>query len=305
MNEVEELSRLDIQSLPPLKPMLLDDLHAKALKNLHLELGMGPALYLISPSYSVLNPTPNEMISDFISKSELLLDYLKESIIRNLAVYSALLDINSYFVEQNNFLVLARLRERDSGGRRFEVKFYTHSSMELRAHYEDKIYIGRDFIDLFNFRRKHFGLKELVVSLGNQYEVLLDKAQEKMKGLLEHRSFFQEIHESVNELKAESLPILQSLPPYLDYAKLSDRDLIDINAQYRVINHYLIELQDEVTEFENLLRFKKEKDFVRYVTKYKKDLTNLISYFNIKINGLLTQKIYHFRNKEKQGSASF
>ena len=52
-----------------------------------------------------------------------------------------------------------------------------------------------------------------------------------------------------------------------------------------------------MAEFENLLRFKKETDFVRYVTKYKKDLTNLISYFNIKINGGLTQRIYNFKGK--------
>jgi len=87
------------------------------------------------------------------------------------------------------------------------------------------------------------------------------------------------------------------LPPYLDLNKLEAKDLIDINAQYRTINHYLIELNDEVAEFENLLHYKKETDFVRYVTKYKKDLSNLISYFNIKINGCLTEKIYNIKAK--------
>jgi hypothetical protein len=299
MNEVEELSKLDVQNLPALRPMVLDDLHYKALKNLHLELGTGPVLYLLSPSYSVLNSTPNEAITDFLSKKETLLDYLKEFIIQNLAVYSVLLDINSYYVEQNNFLVLARLREKDSGGRRYEVKFYTNSPMDLMTHYEDKIYIGRDFIDLFNFKRKYFGVKESIISLKDQNETLIDKAQEKLKNPLEYKSFFQEIKELVNELRSESLLLLQSLPPHLDFAKLSDKDLIDINAQYRAINHYVIELHDEVEEFENLLHFKKENDFVRYMTKYKKDVTNLISYFNIKITGVLTQKIYNLKNKEK------
>jgi hypothetical protein len=239
------------------------------------------------------------VITDFTTKKETLLDYLRECTIRNLAVYSVLLDINSYFVEQNNFLVLARLREKDSGGRRFEIKFYTNSPLELITHYEDKIYIGRDFIDLFNFKRKHFGVKELIVSVKDQNEKMIDKAQEKLKNPLEYKSFFQEIKELVAELRSESLLILQSLPPHLDYAKISDKDLIDINAQYRTINHYIIELHDEVEEFENLLHFHKENDFARYVTKYKKDVTNLISYFNIKINGSLTQKIYELKNKEK------
>lgn len=295
MNEIEEISKLEIKKLPHLRSLLLDDLHQNVLRNLYLELGTGPVLYLLSPSYSIVNPTPNETINDFIRRKDALLDYVKEYIVQNLAVYSVLLDVNSYFVEQNNYLVLARLRERDSGGRKYEIKFYTHSSRELMTHYKDKIYIGRDFIDLFHFKRKYFGVRELIISLKDQYEVLLDKAEEKLKNPMEYKSFFQEIKESVNELRAESLQILHSLPPYLDLKKLTSKDLIDINAQYRTINHYLIELNDEVAEFENLLRFKKETDFVRYATKYKKDLANIISYFNIKINGCLTQEIYSLK----------
>lgn len=297
MNEIEELSKLDLKKLPALRSVLFDDLHQNVLKNLYLELGIGPVLYLFSPSYSVVNPTPNETVNDFIQKRYDLLNYVKEYIVQNLAVYSVLLDVNSYFVEQNNFLVLARLRERDSGGRRYEVKFYTHSPRELMTQYKDKIYIGRDFIDLFHFKRKYFGIKESIVSLKDQYEILLDKAEEKLKKPLEYKSFFQEIKEYVSELRSESIEILHSLPPYLDFKKLTSQDLIDINAQYRAVNHYLIELNDEVAEFENILHFKKETNFVRYVTKYKKDLANIISYFNIKINGWLAEKIYNFKSR--------
>lgn len=296
MNEVEELTKLDIDSLPELKPVLLDNLHHSVLKNLHLELGSGPVLYLLSSSYTVINPTPNEILNDLISKRTELLNYIKEYIIRNLSVYSVLLDVNSYFIEQNNFLVLARLRERDSNGRRFEIKFYTHSPLELLKNYKDKIYIGRDFIDLFQFKRKYFGLKELIASLKEQNEVLLEKAEEKLKRPVKYKSFFQEISEYVNELHTESFEILQSLPPHLDLNKISGNDLIDINAQYRSINHFVIELRDEVSEFESVL-FKSETGFVRYVTKYKKDIANLISYLNIKINGDLSQKIYSLKSK--------
>jgi hypothetical protein len=297
MNEVEELSKLDLKKLPALKSFLFDDLHQKVMKNLYLEMGTGPVLYLLSPSYSVINPTPNEMITDFLNSKEDLLDYIKEYIVQNLAVYSVLLDVNSYFIEANNYLVMARLREKDSGGRRYEIKFYTHSALELMSNYADKIYIGRDFIDLFHFKRKYMGVKDLIISVKDQYEILLDKAEEKLNNPLEHKSFFQEIKEYVNELHSESLQILQSLPHYLDFKKLAGKDLIEVNGQYRTINHYLIELRDEVAEFENLLRFKKEQGFVRYLTKFKKDLTNIISYFNIKINGGITQRIYSLREK--------
>ena len=297
MNEVEELSKLDIKKLSALSSHILSDLHHKTLKNLYLELGTGPVLYLLSPSYSVVNPMPNDTINDFITKKEDILDYIKEYIVQNLAVYSVLLDVNSYFIEQNSYVVLARLREQDSGGRRYEVKFYTHSSRELLTHYKDKIYIGRDFVDLFQFKRKYFGIKTLILSLKDQYEVLLDKAEDKLKNLSGYKSFFQEIKEYLDELKSESFLILQSLPPYINFNTIKLEDLIEVNAEYRSINHHLIELNDEVTEFENLLRFDKEIDFARYVTKYKKDITNFISYFNIKINGFLSEKIYSLKTR--------
>ncbi len=297
MNEVEELSKLDPAGLPPLKPLLLDDLYQSVLKNLHLELGRGPVLYLLSPSYSVLNPTSDEGITEFITRNETLLDYLKEAIVQNLAEYSVLVDVSSYFIEQNNGLVLARLRERDSDGRRFEIKFYTHSPQELLSRYEDKIYIGRDFVDLFTPNRKYFGLKDTVVSLKAQFERLSERAGSKLKKAQDFGSYFQEIGDSVGELHNEGLLILQSLPPHPDYAKLSGKDLIEINAQYRTINHYVIELHETVAEFENLLRFKERSDFVRYVTKFKKDVTNLISYFNIKVTGVIAQRIHACKTK--------
>ena len=296
MNEIEELSKVEARSLPALPLALLDDLHHKTLKNLHLELGSGPALYLLSPSYSILNPRPNDRVNEFITRGGGVLTYLKECLVQNLAAYSALLDINSYFIEQNNFLVLARLRDRDSAGRRFEVKYYTHSPLEILSHYEDKIYIGRDFIDLFHFPRKYFGVEDFIISLKEQCDALIDRAEDKLPSPLEYKSFFQEIQELCNEVRSESEVILQSLPPVLDPAKCGGKELIEVNAQYRTINHFLIELHDEVEEFETLLRFKMEKDFVRYVTKYRKDITNLISTFNIKINGLLADRIRHTRN---------
>ena len=153
MNEIEELSKLKLKDLSELAPFMSDDLHQNVIKHLYLELGTGPVLYLLSPSYTVISPTPNETVRDFITKKDDILDYIKEYIMQNLSVYSVLLDVNSYFIEQNNFLVLARLRERDSDGRHYEVKFYTHSSRELMTNYKDKIYIGRDFIDVFQFKR--------------------------------------------------------------------------------------------------------------------------------------------------------
>ena len=192
-----------------------------------------------------------------------------------------------YQLENELFLDLSDKFEQD--GRLSIVTLSPDCQLEGSIlDYSDKIYIGRDFIDLLQFKRKYFGIKELIKSLQDQNEVLLDKAEQKLRKPVKYKSFFQEINEYVNELQSESFLILQSLPPHIDFSKLKAEDLIDINAQYRTINHFLIELRDEVAEFENLL-FKNEMSFVRYVTKYKKDLANLISYFNIRINGCLSE----------------
>ncbi len=297
MNEIEELMKVEVNNLPPLQPMLYDDLYQNVLKNLHLELGSGPVLYLISPSYSVLNTVPSDTVIDFLNRKENLLNYLKEYIIQNLAIYTVILEMSSYFIEQNSYLVLARLMDRGGDGRKFEIKFYTHAPKELLNKYKDKIYIGRDFIDLLNFKRKYWGIKDFIISVKEQYDRLLDRAEARLKNPIEYSSFFQEIKESVNEAYNESLLILQSLPPYPELDRLSARELIDLNNQFREITHFLVELRDEVDEFENLLRYNKENDFVRYVTKYKKDLTNLISYLNIKVNGVLGHRIFTYKFK--------
>jgi len=69
-------------------------------------------------------------------------------------------------------------------------------------------------------------------------------------------SYFQEIGDSSTSSTTRACLILQSLPPTSDFAKLSGKDLIEINAQYRTINHYVIELHVYGGRFENLLRFK-------------------------------------------------
>ena len=66
MNEVEELLKLEAKDLPAFKALVLDDLHQKVRKNLYLEVGTGPVLYLLSPSYSVLHPTANETINELV-----------------------------------------------------------------------------------------------------------------------------------------------------------------------------------------------------------------------------------------------
>ncbi len=68
MDELEYLRQVDLRSLPQLRPILLDDLYSKVRQNLHLEIGLGPTLFMLSPSYSILNPVPPMKLSPILSK---------------------------------------------------------------------------------------------------------------------------------------------------------------------------------------------------------------------------------------------
>ena len=124
MNEVEELLKIDLKDLPPIHPIVLDDLHQKVLKNLYLELGSGPVLHLLSPSYSQLHPESERgrhrtrrrkkrpsSITSRRSSSRIWPSIRFSS--RSTAISSS----------RTIILVLARLGERDSGGRRYEIKY--------------------------------------------------------------------------------------------------------------------------------------------------------------------------------------
>ncbi|MEW6457184.1 MAG: hypothetical protein AB1410_10795 [Acidobacteriota bacterium] len=284
MNEILELQKLKVDNLIPVEKFPLDDLQREVLKNIYLEIGYGDTLFLFSPRYTILSPSSNEKISEFVSTKETLLSWLKLYLLKNLIHYTVILENNSYFIEQNDYLMIARLRERNSNGKKYEVKYYTHSPKEIISHYEDKIYIGRDFIDLFHFKRKYYGIDEFVHSIKDQYEILVKRGNEKLKNQKEYKStYMREIKELVGELYSHTKKTLPTIPPYINLHELSSNDLIEIITQYRSIKHFLIELEEEISDFENQLRWAEEINFARYVTKYKRDVTNLISYLNFKI----------------------
>ncbi|MCK7481470.1 MAG: hypothetical protein M0C28_33040 [Candidatus Moduliflexus flocculans] len=115
MNEVEELSKLDPAGPAAAQARSSSTTSTRASSRTSISSSAAaPSSTSSRRAISVLNPTPDEGITEFITRNEALLDYLKEAIVQNLAVYSVLVDISSYFIEQNNGLVLARLRERDS-----------------------------------------------------------------------------------------------------------------------------------------------------------------------------------------------
>ncbi len=285
------IQKIEKKSLPPLKSIHFDSFQKSVLKNLHLELGLGGEIFLLSPNFHVLSPNSFKGKAEELVNPKIdVLEWIRNYLIENMIFYTAIIENNSYFIEQNRFLVIARLRRMDKENI-FEVKYYSHDPDELTFYYKDKLYIGRDFVDLFNFERPHFGVEGFINSLGTQLNFLFEKANEKLLNKDKYMDYFQELEELVEELTNKTKRTIPLIPAFFNPEEADKKSLNEIQSRYRSLQHLLIELRDELSEFEGLLRFDEENQFVKYVTKYKKDISNLILYLNLKIISRLTYKI--------------
>lgn len=291
MDELLNIQKIEKKSLPHFRGISLDSFQKNVLKNLHLELGLGEDLFLISPNLHILSSnSPKGKAEEYVIPKADVLEWIRNYLIENMIYYTAIIENNSYFIEQNSFLVIARLRGRDKENC-FEVKYYSHDPSELSSYYKDKLYIGRDFIDLFKFERPHFGVESFIDSIRTQLDVLFDKAKEKLKRKEDYIDFLQELDELVDELTDRAKKTIPSIPPFFNPEETDKKTLNEIQSRYRSLQHLLIEVRDELSEFESKLRFDEETQFVKYVTKYKKDISNLILYLNLKIISRLTYRI--------------
>ncbi len=160
------------------------------------------------------------------------------------------------------------------------------------SNYSDKIYIGRCFMSMERRELPYKGLNLYVLSLMDQYEMLKGKSA----GRLEHpekyeETYFREIRELIQEVVSEVIRAIDTIPPKFRPSKWDAAEMIRVKASYRSILHLLLELAGEVVEFESVLMFNDEDKFARYVTKYKKDLKNIIFFINFNILSELTHRI--------------
>lgn len=232
--------------------------------------------YLFSPFYTQLRGKTFPELSEFVSQNEAFLDSLRGFIITSLFVYSALIDENSYYLSNPQSIFIARLLHKKDA--RFEIKFYTHYQDELMASYDDKIYIGRDFINLEKFDRKHLGLKKFFRSLVEQNEKIQERARHKLRYFEDYeKPFLNEIEYQVKETVDDAMERI-NLFPEVKLANISKVKLVEVLDNVLYLLNLMIELRDITEEFENKLRLREENDFVKYLTKFSKDVIDGIRY---------------------------
>ena len=256
--------------------IVYSNLYKKVLNTFHFEFYTEEDKYLFSPFYTLLRGGDFPELLDFVGQNEGFLDSLRDFILTSLFVYSALIEENSYYLTNPHSIFIARLIHKKDA--RFEIKFYNHYEDELMANYDDKIYIGRDFINLKKFERKYLGLKKYFRSLIEQNEKIQDRARHKLRYFKDYKKpFLNEIEYLVKETVDDAMERMRVFPE-TKLSSLPKTKLMEILDNILYLLNLMIELRDFTQEFEDKLRLREENDFVKYLTKFLKDLIDGIRY---------------------------
>lgn len=285
LNTLRELKDSGLGEYPKIK---YSSLYKRVMETFHLEFELESGTYLYSPFYTQLMGEEIPDLTDFVLNSENFLDSLKEFILNSLYVYSALIEENSYYLLNPQSILIARMIHKKDV--RFEIKFYTHYDDELQTNYKDKIYIGRDFINLKKFDRKYLGLKKYFRSLMEQNDKIQQRAEQKLRYLEDYKeSYMDEINYLVKEIHTEALERIE-LFKETKLAAIPKCKFMDVLDNIFYLSNLMVEMRELIQEFESKLRMRGEHDFVKYLTKFLKDLIDGIRYLR-KLSCLLHLKI--------------
>ncbi len=276
--KIEILENFDLLEREPEK-FRLDPFQENVLFNLYLEIPVRSSLYMLSPSLSIIYPEQNMEVEDEVEKREETLNRIKRLILETLIKYTAIIEANSYFIEQNDFLLLCRFAEQ-IGTWGYRLKFYTHNVREIIPNYDDKLYVGHDFLSLSG-ERDYFGLNDSIPYLDKEFEHIRDKAEEFNLFSPFVRNYLVEM----GELVGETLLVWENKKTEVNIDKTSIRRLSKAILNFTEVKHILVELHDEIREFEYRLRKgdEGENHFSRYITKFRKDVVNILHFVNMKL----------------------
>lgn len=280
------------KQLTPFPKIVYSNLYKKVLETFHFEFeAPGEEKFLYSPFYSLLMGEPDAELNDFVTQNEEFLDTLKEYILSSLFVYSALIEENAYYLLNPQSVFIARVIHKKDV--RFEVKFYTHFQDELQSAYNDKIYIGRDFLNLKKFDRKYLGLKKYFRSLVEQNEKIQERARHKLRYFDDYeKPYLKEIEYLTEETNNDAMERILIFP-HVSIATIPKNKLQDVLDCIHYLSDLMLELHDFTQEFDARLRLREEHEFVRYLAKFMKDLEDGIRYLR-KLSCLLHLKISNY-----------
>ena len=268
-----------------------NNLFKRIRENFHLEMFLKGGHMLLSPYYILLRGESFPELTSFLSQNEEFLDSLKDFIVSSLFVYSAVIEENANYLVNEQDVLIGRLRYHDHG--KFEVKFYSHYQDELQSSYNDKIYLGRVFIDLKKFEKEHLGLQEYFQSILEQNAKIQERAIHKLRYYDDYKKpYLDEIDYLAKEVNAEAMERIKLIPKS-DLKSAPTVTLIEIIDNLLLLQNLMVELRDFTLEFENKLRLGEETNYVKYLFKFSKDLINDIKYLS-KLYYLISNKVSRY-----------
>ena len=253
-----------------------------------LELFLKGNNMLFSPFYTLLRGEQFSELDNFLAQNEEFLDSLKDFIVNSLFVYSAVIEENANYLSNEQDIIIGRLMYRDHY--KFEVKFYSHYQEELQSAYNDKIYLGRIFVDLKKFEKDYLGLNEYFHSILEQNAKIQERALHKLRYYDEYKKpYLDEIDYLAKEVNSEALERIKLFPKN-GLKNTPTITLVETIDNLLHIQNLMVELKDFTLEFENKLRLGEETNYVKYLFKFSKDLINDIKYLS-KLYYLISNKI--------------
>ena len=292
MKTVEVLKRVSKDRLPGYPKIIFSNLFKRVRDNFYLEFVLEDQHYLYSSSHLLIRGEAHPRLEELVEQSRAFLDALKDFILASLFVYSAIIEENSYYLSSSSNVLICRITHaRDA---KFDLRFYSHNKGEILSFYHDKIYIGRDFIDLENFYRENLGLSVRFQSLLHQEKKIQERAKSKLKALKNYRKpFLNEITYLTNELVKEALERIEICNGN-QLSDLKKSRLNDILDSIIYIQNLMLELRDFLSEFARELRKDGETQFVKYITKFSKDVSDDIRYLR-KLSAQIHLKISNYK----------
>lgn len=291
MSIIDAFKEYDGKQLSNFPEIVYSNLYKKVLNNFYFEFAIKDENLLLSPLYTMLRGPKKSGLIDFVQANEAFLDSMKKFILNSLYAYSALIEENAYYLSNPQSILIARMIHKND--LRFEIKFYAHYEDEVNATYKDKIYIGRDFVNLEKFERKYLGLKKYFLSLIEQNQKIQERAKQKLRYFDDYKKeYLDEIDYLTKEAATDSMERMKLFP------QTALKNIQKINLQ-ETLDHILymqnlmLELRDFTQEFENKLRLREENNFVKYLTKFLKDLVDGIRYLR-KLSCLIHYRISNY-----------
>jgi hypothetical protein len=280
----------------------LDHYQSRILNGLYLEFLLERCRVLFTPHMSFLttgnaSTAETAKVRAILRDNAPLLDQLKRYLLYCLSLYSGLLETNSYLIAANKHLLIARFVATDFSETTLEVKLYTLSQHDLLAHYDDKIYVGRDYLTLDAVRHDHLGLGLIRRSLKVQVEKLRARLA-RMLPAQEHACVaaeaLQEIDDNLEELQALSQEVVERYPAEISSGTVGPQDLLAVNHTFRDVKHVLIDMDETLRELEEALIKGPTAHAARYVTMLRRDVENDVNYILLKVNGRITDSVNGF-----------